>query len=107
MTGSLEISPHLWREISRTPEIGSVLAKLAPFLRAELPLRALFVRRFELSRRILETVGEEARSERDLPQHAQSEFSETQLEAVLAWCREGRTLRGPAQESPLMSALAP
>jgi transcriptional regulator with GAF, ATPase, and Fis domain len=107
MKASLDISPQLWREISRHPEIGGVLNKLVPHLRLELPLRALFVRRFDLQRRILETVGEEARSERDLPQHAQSEYSETQLEAVLAWCREGRTLHGTSSASPLISTLAP
>src|SRR5689334_10682972 len=107
MTASLDISPQLWREICRHPEIGSVLGKLAPQLRLELPLRALFVRRFDLPRRILETVGEEARPNFPLPQHAQSEYSETQLEAVLAWCREGRPLHAQANESPLVSVLAP
>jgi hydrogenase-4 transcriptional activator len=107
MMASVEIPPHLWREICRHPEIGGVLVKLVPQLRVELPLSAVFVRRFDLTRRSLETVGEEARNERDLPPHAHSEYSETQLEAVLAWCREGRLLHGTPSASPLISALAP
>jgi hydrogenase-4 transcriptional activator len=106
MMAPVEIPPHLWRDICRHPEIGSVLLKLVPQLRLELPLAAVFVRRFELARRALETVGEEARSER-LPRHATSEYSETQLEAVLAWCREGRILHGAPGTSPLIAALAP
>ena len=52
-------------------------------------LRALFVRRFDLARRMLETVDEEAREAPDLPSHAQSEYSETQLEA---YCRAARVV---------------
>jgi hydrogenase-4 transcriptional activator len=104
---AVDIPPQLWADICRHPEIGGVLAKLAPQLRGELPLRSVFVRRFDLGRRALETVGEEAREERDLPQHAHSEYTETQLEAVLAWCREGRVLHGTSSASPLISALSP
>jgi hydrogenase-4 transcriptional activator len=107
MMAPLEIPPQLWREICRHPEIGGVLVKLAPQLRQELPLSAVFVRRFDLARRSLETVGEEARQDRELPQHAHSEYSETQLEAVLAWCREGRVLHGTPSASPLIAVLAP
>lgn len=107
MVAGMEISQHLWREICRHPEIGSALAKLAPALRAELPLGAILVRRFDLSRRRLETVGEEVLDEHVLPSHAHSDYNDVQIEAVLAWSRNGHVLRGAAHDSPLLSALVP
>jgi transcriptional regulator with GAF, ATPase, and Fis domain len=107
MLDGVEIPPPLWREICRHPEIGSALGKLVPHLRQELPLRAVLVRRFDLGRRQLETVAEEARDPRALPQHAHNAYTEAQLEAVLAFCREGRVLRGQPHDSPLLAALVP
>lgn len=107
MTDGVDIPLQLWREICRHPEIGSALSKLVPYLRSELPLKAVIVRRFELSRRQLETVGEEARDERDLSQHPHTDYNDVQLESVLAWCREGLVLHGAPHENPLLSAVVP
>jgi transcriptional regulator with GAF, ATPase, and Fis domain len=107
MTDSLDIPPQLWREICRHPEIGNALSKLVTHLRGDLPLRLVLVRRFDLARRQLETVGEDARAERDVPAHAQSEYTESQFETLLAWCRQGRPLRGVPSHSPLLSSLVP
>src|SRR5689334_22588853 len=99
MTDSLDIPPQLWREVCRHPEIGSAVSKLVPHLRGDLPLRLVLVRRFDVPRRQLETVGEDAREERDLPAHAHSEYTESQFETVLAWCRQNRPLRGAPSHS--------
>jgi len=107
MLDGVDIPLQLWREICRYPEIGSAVAKLAPALRSDLPLQALLVRRFDLSRHRLETVAEEALDERALPQHAYTDYNEVQIESVLAWCREGRVLRGTPHDSPLLAALVP
>ena len=98
---------HLWREICRQPEIGAALAQVLPLLRAELPLRAVLVRRFDMARRQLETVAEDALEPRDLPQHAHSDYSEAQLEAVLSWARQGQLLHGSPHVSPLLGSLVP
>jgi hydrogenase-4 transcriptional activator len=98
---------QLWREICRQPEIGAALAQVVPLLRSEFPLRAVLVRRFDLSRRQLETVAEDAADPRDLPQHSHNDYSEAQLEGVLAWCRQGQLLRGASHESPMLAAVVP
>jgi transcriptional regulator with GAF, ATPase, and Fis domain len=98
---------QVWREICRHPEIGAALAQVIPLLRAELPLRAVLVRRFDLGRRQLETVAEDARDPRDLPPHAHNDYSEGQLDAVLAWCRQGQALHGSPHTHPLLATLVP
>jgi hydrogenase-4 transcriptional activator len=107
MLDGVDIPLPLWREICRHPEIGGALNKLTPHLRQELPLAGVLVRRFDLTRRQLETVAEEARDPRALPQHAHNDYSETQLETVLAFCREGRVLHGQVHDSALLAALVP
>jgi len=107
MLDGVDIPLPLWREICRHPEIGAALLKLVPHLRQELPLGAVLVRRFDVGRRQLETVAEEARDPRSLPQHAHNDYSDTQLEAVLAFCREGRVLHGQANASALLGSLVP
>jgi hydrogenase-4 transcriptional activator len=98
---------HVWREICRHPEIGPALVQVIPLLRAELPLRAILVRRFDLSRRQLETVAEDARDPRDLPPHPHNDYSEGQLESVLAWHRQGQLLHGSPHTSPMLTMLVP
>ncbi len=107
MIDGVDIPLQLWREICRHPEIGSALAKLTPHLRTELPLSAVLVRRLDVNRRQLETVGEERVAGYLLSPHVHSELSEAQLDVVLAWCREGRVLHGRAHETPLLAALLP
>jgi hydrogenase-4 transcriptional activator len=107
MTDMPDISLQLWRELCRHQEIGAALGQAAPLLRAELPLRAVYVRRVDLARKQLESVAEDARDERDLVQHAHTELSEAQLESVLAFCREGALLHGSPAENPLLALLAP
>lgn len=107
MLDGVDIPLPLWREICRHPEISGALSKLVPHLRQELPLKAVLVRRFELNRRQLETVAEEARDPRSLPQHAHNDYSEAQLETVLVFCREGRVLTGKPHENALLGALVP
>ncbi|MFT3925456.1 MAG: sigma 54-interacting transcriptional regulator [Myxococcales bacterium] len=107
MLDGVDIPLPLWREICRHPEIGGALLKLVPHLRQELPLGAVLVRRFDVGRRQLETVAEEARDPRVLPQHPHNDYSDAQLEAVLAFCREGRALHGQAHSSALLTSLVP
>jgi transcriptional regulator with GAF, ATPase, and Fis domain len=107
MLEGVDIPLQLWREICRHPEIGSALGKLMPHLRSELPLSAILVRRLDVNRRHLETVGEDRVDGYALSPHVQNEYSEVQLEAVLAWCREGRVLHGRSSEKPLLAALVP
>src|SRR5688572_27933777 len=102
-----ETPSQLWREICRQPEIGAALAQVVPLLRAELPLRAVLVRRFDLGRRQLETVAEDALDPRDLPQHAHNDYSEAQLDSVLGWARQGQLLHGSPHASPLLNAIVP
>ena len=107
MLDGVDIPLPLWREICRHPEIGGALLKLVPHLRLELPLQAVLVRRFDVARRQLETVAEEARDPRSLPPHPQSDYNDAQLQAVLAFCREGRIVHGQQHSSALLGSLVP
>ncbi len=107
MLDGMDIPLPLWRELCRHPEIGAALLKLVPHLRSELPLSAVLVRRIDVGRRQFETVAAEARDPRMLPQHAHNEYTDTQLEGILAFCREGRVLRGQASASGLIASLVP
>jgi hydrogenase-4 transcriptional activator len=107
MLEGLDIPLQLWREISRHPEIGNALGKLVPHLCQELPLNAVLVRRLDAKRRMLETVGEERVDGYALSPHVHSEYSESQLDALLDWFREGRVLHGRPHERPLLSLLVP
>jgi hydrogenase-4 transcriptional activator len=107
MLEGVDIPLQLWREISRHPEIGNALAKLVPHLCLELPLSAVIVRRLDVKRRLLETVGAERVDGYALSPHVHNEYSEPQLEAVLDWFRDGRVLHGRSYELPLLAALVP
>src|SRR5690349_2537876 len=98
---------QIWREICRHPEIGTALAQVIPLLRAELPLRAVLIRRLDVGRRQLETVAEDAQDPRDLPPHAHNDYSEAQLDSVLAWCRAGQVLHGSPHTHPLLASMVP
>jgi transcriptional regulator with GAF, ATPase, and Fis domain len=104
---AVETPLQFWRELCRYPEIGRALAQVAPLLRAELPLRAVLVRRFDVARRQLETIAEDALDPRDLPAHAHNDYAEPQLESVLAWCRQGTLLHGSPHTNPMLAALLP
>ena len=107
MPEGVDIPLQLWREICRHPEIGSALGKLMRHLRSELQLSAVLVRRLHPSRQQLDTVGEERVPGDVLLPHAHHEYSEAELEAVLAWCRKGRVLHGRPNELPLLASLVP
>jgi hydrogenase-4 transcriptional activator len=107
MLDAVDTPLQFWRELCRFPEIGRALAQVAPLLRAELPLRAVLVRRFDVGRRQLETIAEEALDARDLPAHAHNDYSEQQLETVLAFCRQGTLLHGSPHTNPMLAALLP
>jgi hydrogenase-4 transcriptional activator len=107
MTDMPDISLRLWRELCRHQEIGTALTQAAPILHGELPLRAVYVRRIDVSRRQLETVAEDARDVRELLPHGHTELTEPQLEALLAFCREGRIAHGIPSEHPLLGLMVP
>jgi hydrogenase-4 transcriptional activator len=103
----VDIPLQLWREISRHPEIGSALGKLMPYLRAEMPVASVFVRRLDGERRLLETVGEEHVDAQSFVAQSQQKYTDAQFELVLDWSREARVLHGHASRTALLSALVP
>ncbi len=98
-----------WREAGRHLEIGDAVAQVTPQLARRLPLDLLLVRWFDVARTCVETLAASACRGAPIPDAPRSELDPQQLEAVLAWCRQGRVLhrRAHALEERLPGALPP
>ncbi|HEX6367366.1 MAG TPA: sigma 54-interacting transcriptional regulator [Longimicrobium sp.] len=84
-----------WREAGRHATIDETTERLAERMGRELPADALLVRRLDAARLRLETVAVGAcRADAPAPALSRTELSAAQLEALLAWGREGTVLRG-------------
>jgi transcriptional regulator with GAF, ATPase, and Fis domain len=86
----------VWREVCQHLEIGESLSRVAGLLGRRLPADPVLIRRVDLARNWVETVA--AAPER--PAHPEvgrrTECSPQDLEQVLAWCKQGQTVRGDA-----------
>jgi transcriptional regulator with GAF, ATPase, and Fis domain len=80
-----------WREAGRHPDIAEAAAQVAPLLARRLPVDLLLVRWLDVARGSVETLA--ASAQRGEPPIAtRSELEPHELEALLAWCRDGRVL---------------
>jgi transcriptional regulator with GAF, ATPase, and Fis domain len=95
-----------WREAGRHPEIGEAALQVAPLLARRLPVDLLLVRRIDAERSCVETLAASA-PRGEAPAVARSDLDAAELEALCAWCREGRVLhrRAPALAERLPGAL--
>jgi transcriptional regulator with GAF, ATPase, and Fis domain len=80
-----------WREAGRHPEIGAAVEQVAPLLARRFPLDLLLVRWIDVARSSVETVAASA-PRGAVPESTRSELAAPELEALAAWCREGRVL---------------
>src|SRR5262245_17682378 len=98
-----------WREAGRHLEIGEAVARVAPLLARRLPLDLLLLRWFDVGRSCVETLAASASRGAELPGETRTEVEPPGLEALLAWCRQGRVLhrRAQALAQQLPGALPP
>jgi DNA-binding NtrC family response regulator len=80
-----------WREAGRHPEIAEAVEQVSPLLARRLPLDLLLVRWLDVARSSGETLAASAQRG-EAPIAARSELEAHELEALLAWCRDGRVL---------------
>ncbi|MFO0840532.1 MAG: sigma 54-interacting transcriptional regulator [Phycisphaerae bacterium] len=83
---------RVWREACKHIEIHESTASIAPLVLEHAPIERVIVRRLDVARAQLETVG----SSTDGPAPPRTHLDAAQLQRVLAWCHRGRLLRrGP------------
>ena len=79
----------VWQEACRHIEIAEATATIAPMLAARIPIEAVIVRELDLKRSRLETVALGTTGARSSPTDASvTELSPSEVERVLAWCRQ-------------------
>ena len=86
----------VWREACQNLEIGESTTRIMPLLSKRIPLGLLLVRRIDVPRGCLDTVGLATGKSGSPPPVARTSCSAEQLERLLAWCRAGKVLRLPA-----------
>jgi len=104
----MQLLLDVWREACRHIEIGEFVARIAPRLSERIPFRLVLVRRLELDRARLETVGTAGRAPAAAQPNARTECSPQELDELLRWCKGGAPLLGgPGHRPGLLHLLAP
>ncbi len=70
-------------------EIHESAARITPLLRRHLPVDLLLVRRIDLARSCLDTVGTGCGADALAPRETRADYSPEEMEGVLTWCRRG------------------
>ena len=83
----------VWREACQHIEIGESASRITPLLAKRLPIDLLLVRRIDLHRSCVDTVGAGTAGSAAPPQETRTPCSTDQLERLLAWCRRGQVVR--------------
>ena len=89
----------VWREACQHIEIGESATRIMPLVNTRLPIELLLVRRIDLRRSCVETVGTGG-TDVALPGQTRTPRTAEQLEHLLAWCRRGQVLRLTRQAPP-------
>ena len=89
----------VWREACQHSEISASTSHITPLLRKHLPVELVLVRRIDLERSCVETVGLGASSSAAHPRSTRTPLKSDDLEHLLAWCRRGEVLRLPRDTS--------
>jgi hydrogenase-4 transcriptional activator len=98
---------EIWREVCRHIEINEAVERIAPLLRAGLPVRSLLVRQIDVERMRIETIAAGSVAGAP-PLRSRTELNRAQLADLLAWGGAGRVRAGRAgQGDALVDLLAP
>jgi transcriptional regulator with GAF, ATPase, and Fis domain len=92
-----ELLLDVWKEACRHIEIGESTSLIAPMLGAHLPLEMVLVRRIDLQRSCVETVGTGFCGQLTPPEHTRHDLSPDETNRLLSWCRQGQILHCEAR----------
>ena len=95
----------VWRGACQHIEIHESTSRIAPLLRKHLPVDLVLVRRIDLERSCVDTVGIGASNSSPHPKGTRTTLSAEDLERLLAWCQRGKVLRIPRDEGPIAPEL--
>ncbi len=95
----------VWREACRHIEIHESTSRIAPLLRKHLPADLVLVRRIDLERLCVETVGAGAPTSASQPQAARTALNPEDVDGLLAWCRRGEVLHMPHEDGAISPGL--
>ena len=98
MISEKDILIEVWREVCRHIEIAEAIDLIFPILARRLPVDGLVVRRIELGRSAVETVGAKGLPSGSAWGQARTECLSPELEQLVDWCRRGEVFRGGAEE---------
>jgi hydrogenase-4 transcriptional activator len=83
----------VWREVGRHLELNESLRLVAPLLQGQLPADLVLIRLANLGRLFVETAAAASAQPGRLPAGTRTECGADQLQALLAWCRQGDVWR--------------
>jgi len=83
---------NVWREACRHLEIGEAVALSAPALFQRIPVDLVLIRRFDIGRRLVETVATGLCRPGPQPDAHRSELPAAQFDRLLAWCRQNEVV---------------
>jgi hydrogenase-4 transcriptional activator len=108
MSRNLQVELDVWKEACRPVEIGEAVDRIAARLKNRVPLRLILVRRFDVTRRRLETVAAWACEDDRPPERTRTECSAEDMDPVLGWCHTGHVRMGVAGgNDPIIRLLVP
>src|SRR5262245_2455990 len=84
---------NIWREVGRHRKLDECVSRISPHLVRRLPLDELFIRSIDLDRGRLHTVAVWMAGPDVEPSPSRTGCPEPDLGRILAWCRDGRSLR--------------
>jgi hydrogenase-4 transcriptional activator len=84
---------EVWRAACQHIEVGESAARVVPLLRRRLPVDLLFVRRVDVERSCVDTVGTGASGVLPLPRQSRTGCTPEELQRLLAWSQQGNVRR--------------
>jgi hydrogenase-4 transcriptional activator len=96
MSRNLQVELEVGREACQPVEIGEAVDRIAARLKSRLPLSLILVRRFDVTRRRLETVAAWAAGNVRPPDRTRTECAAEEMGPVLDWCHTGHVRMGVA-----------
>src|SRR3954470_23876554 len=84
---------NIWREVGRHRKLDEYVSRISPLLVCRLPLDELLIRSIDLVRGPLHTGASWMAGPAVAPSPSGTDCPEPDLDPILAWCRDGRSLR--------------
>ena len=95
----------VWREACQHSEINTSTSHIAPLIRKHVPADLVLVRRIDVERSCVDTVGLGASDSTPQPEGTRTPLRSDDLERLLVWSRRGEVLRLPRDRAPIAPEL--